>query len=137
MQALDYLGSWASILGLIITIITLLMMLNIRSKIDRSLGRHRFLEQRETIITELNELRESIRCGGDYGNELDELLLRLRELLLQLANYRIWRISDRVRLEQSIRFLSKTYNGQKKCSCKEHVMRIDVIIAMVKAQAAI
>ncbi|MCL2195237.1 MAG: hypothetical protein FWB76_04730 [Oscillospiraceae bacterium] len=133
---MDNLGNWASVLGLIITVITLLMMLNIRSKIDRSLGKHRFMEQRDVIITELNELREAIRCGGDYG-QLDEQLLRLRELLLQLANYRIWRPSDRVRLEQHIRFLSKTYNGEKKCSCKEHVMRIDVIIAMVKAQAAV
>ena len=135
---LDNIGSVASIIGLGITLITLCMMLNIRGKIDRSLGKQRFLQQRNRILIELTEIRAAIRCieGGDRAG-LDELLLKLRELLLQLEHYRIWRPSDRLKLRQYTQFISKAYNGQKQCSCKEHVMRIDEVVAMVKAQAEV
>ena len=135
---LDNIGSVASIIGLGITLITLCMMLNIRGKIDRSLGKQRFLQQRNRIVMELTELRAPLRGmeGGDREG-LDELLLKLRELLLQLGHYRIWRPSDRLKLKQYTQFISKAYNGQKQCSCKEHVMRIDEIVAMVKAQAEV
>ena len=135
MHALDYLGNWASILGLIITIITLLMMLNIRGKIDRSLGKQRFMQQRENLLAEISAIRKCIY--EDAACDLDEHLLHLRELLLQLVNYRIWRMSDRLKLKQIITSLTKTYNGQKRTSRKAYVMYIDEVIAMVKAQAEI
>ena len=133
MQALDYLGNWASILGLIITIITLLMMLNIRGKIDRSLGRQRFLQQRESLLAQLTTIRQCIY--EDTNCNLDDELLHLRELMLQLVHYRIWRLSDRYKFKQIIGSLTKTYNGQKRTSRKAYVMYIDEVIAMVKAQA--
>ncbi|MCL2531789.1 MAG: hypothetical protein FWE40_06500 [Oscillospiraceae bacterium] len=132
---LNYLGNWASILGLIITVLTLLMMLNIRGKIDRSLGKQRFLQQREGLLAELTEIRTCVRENADC--DLDEHLLHLRELLLQLVNYRIWRIGDRLKLRQIISSLTKTYNGQKRTGRKAYVMYIDEVIAMVKAQAEV
>jgi len=135
MTALDYLGNWASILGLIITIITLFMMLNIRAKIDRSLGKQRFLQQRENLTAELMTIRKSVH--EDPSCNLDDELLHLREIMLQLVNYRIWRMGDRMKLKQIIASLTKTYNGQKRTSRKAYVMYIDEVIAMVKAQAEV
>ena len=136
---LDNLGNIAGIAGFLIAFLTLCATLNIRGKIDRSLGKQRFLQQREKLVTELSELRAAIRCvdGSDDRAGLDDLLLSLRELTLQLSHYRIWRISDRLKFKQYIGFISKAYNGQKQCSCKEHIMRIDEIVAMVKAQAEV
>jgi len=135
---METLGSIASIAGFIIALLTLCATLNIRGKIDRSLGKQRFLQQRNRIVMELTELRAAIRCmeGNDHSG-LDELLLRLRELILQLGHFRIWRLSDRLKLRQYTQFISKAYNGEKQCSCKEHIMRIDEIVAMVKAQAEV
>jgi len=127
----------ASTFGLVFSLATLLATLNIRAKIDRSLGKQRFLQQREILLNQLVRIRQNIRCMDENDCDLDDLLLNLRELLLQLVNYRIWRPVDRIRLKQFIDFLSKTYNGQKQCSCKEHIMRIDEIVAMVKAQAEV
>jgi len=135
---MDNLGNIASIAGFIIALLTLLATLNIRGKIDRSLGKQRFLQQRNRIVMDLTEIRGAIRCiEGDDCTGLDELLLRLRELILQLGHYRIWRMTDRLKLKQHTQFISKAYNGQKQCSCKEHIMRIDEIVAMVKAQAEV
>jgi len=135
---MEQLGSIASIAGFVIALLTLCATLNIRGKIDRSLGKQRFLQQRNRIMMELTEIRAAIRCiEGDDCTGLDELLLKLRELLLQLGHYRIWRLSDRFKLKQYTQFISKAYNGQKQCSCKEHIMRIDEIVAMVKAQAEV
>jgi len=132
---MDNLGNWASIFGLVITMITLLAMLNIRGKIDRSLNKQRFLQQREKILAELFDIRAGIRGGDNAG--LDDLLLHTRELMLQLANYRIWRFGDRLKFKQFISFISKAYNGDKQCTRKEHIMRIDEVVAMVKAQAEV
>ena len=130
---LNYLGATASILGFFIALFTLVAALNIRGKIDRSLGKQRFLQQKENVLGQLMDIRARIRSNEEMMN-LDDLLLHLRELMLQLTNYRIWRASDKLKLKRYIDHISKAYNGQKQCSRKEHVMRIDEVIAMVKAQ---
>jgi len=136
---MDHFANIASIAGFLIAFLTLCATLNIRGKIDRSLGKQRFLQQREKLVAQLSELRTAIRCVDGSGDctGLDDLLLNLRELILQLSHYRIWRIGDRVKFKQYISFISKAYNGEKQCSCKEHIMRIDEIVAMVKAQAEV
>lgn len=130
---LDYLGAIASILGFFIALITLMAALNIRGKIDRSLGKQRFLQQKEHVLAQLTDIRARI-LNNDESVSLENLLLHLRELMLQLTNYRIWRATDKLKFKRYIGYLSKAYNGAKPRSRKELVMRIDEVVAMVKAQ---
>ena len=129
---MDYLGNLASISGLVIACLTLLATLNIRGKIDRSLGKQRFLQQREALLAQLAVIRKCIYENADCN--LDDQLLHLREVMLLLVNYRIWRMTDKLKLKRYIDYLSKAYNGAKPRSRKELVMRIDEVVAMVKAQ---
>ena len=138
---IQHIANWACIIGFGITIITLLMTLNIRGKIDRSLGKQRFLQQRERIVADFTAVRNKLKyTEEDDSQARDACLLDLRALSLQLDHYRIWRLNDRLKLRQFIRFMSKAYmpdNPKVKISGKELVMRVDEIVAVVKAQAEV
>jgi hypothetical protein len=114
------------------------MTLNIRGKIDRSLGKQRFLHQRERIVAEFAALRAKIKSIGEGDAEaMNAGLLELRALVLQLDHFKIWRPDDRMKLHRIIGFLKKAYDGKKHTTPKEIVLRIDEIIVVVKAQAEV
>jgi len=133
--------NWICVIGFAFTLITLLTTLNIRGKIDRSLGKQRFLQQREKIIAEFNAVRQKVKyADGADDQARDALLLDLRTLALTLSHFHIWRLGDRLRLARFIRFVSQAFMpdkpGAKTCA-KELIMRVDEVIAMVKAQAEV
>jgi len=133
---LQIIANWFSIFAFVITVFTLLMTLNIRSKIERSLGKQRFLQQRGRIVADFQALRSKIKCqNGDAAD--GESLEELRVLLLSLTHYRIWRLKDRLYLKQFIGFASKVYSGEKQSNCKDLVMRIDEVVAIVKSQVEV
>ena len=134
---LQTMGSWASIICLVITVFTLLMTLNIRGKIDRSLGKQRFLQQREKIVAEFNTARMKLKYAEGDEQAVSASLLELRAMTLQLDHYRIWRSKDWLKLRKFIKFFSRTYSGQKQATAKELMMRIDEIIVIVKSQAEV
>ena len=133
--------NWVNIIALAITVFTLLTTLNIRGKIDRSLGKQRFMQQRERIVAEFGAVRQKVKyADGADAQTRDAVLLDLRTLALTLSNFHIWRAGDRMKLYRFIRFVSQAYMpdkpGEKVCA-KELIMRVDEIIAMVKAQAEV
>ena len=133
--------NWINIVALAITVVTLLTTLNIRGKIDRSLGKQRFMQQREKIVGEFNAVRQKVKyADGADAQARDAMLLDLRMLALQLSHFHIWRMGDRLKLYRFTRFVSQAYMpdkpGEKVCA-KELIMRVDEIIAMVKAQAEV
>ena len=133
--------NWVNIIALAITLITLLTTLNIRGKIDRSLGKQRFLQQREKIVAEFNAARQKVKyADGADAQSRDAVLLDLRTLALQLSHYRIWRAGDHLMLYKFTRFVSRAYMPDKpseKACAKELIMRVDELVAMVKAQAEV
>ena len=135
------LANWLCIAGFGFTLFTLVTTLNIRGKIDRSLGKQRFLQQREKIVSDFLAVRQEIALANDGGREeLEPHLLELRALALQLSHYHIWHGKDAARLKQFIRYISKAYMPDKpggKLSGKELIMRVDEIVAIVKAQAEV
>jgi hypothetical protein len=138
---IQHVANWACVIGFGITIITLLTTLNIRGKIDRSLGKQRFLQQREKIVADFGAARQRAKyADGADVQARDALLLDLRTLALQLSHFHIWRLGDRLKLRRFIRFVSRAYMPDKpgaKASAKELVMRVDEVVAIVKAQAEV
>jgi len=138
---IQHIANWACIIGFCITIFTLLTTLNIRGKVDRSLGKQRFLQQREKIVADVTALRRKIAyAGGDGAQDMDAILLELRTLAMQLTHFHIWRWQDRRKLKQFIRYMSEAYMPDKpgaKSSAKALIMRIDELVALVKAQAEV
>jgi len=131
---LQTVANWLCIFGFAITLVTLLMTVNIRGKIERSLGKQRFLQQRATIVSEFTAVRNRIKGGEKMDSEALE---ELRALLLQLTHYRIWHMSERMQMKKFIGFLSRAYSGEKRATGRELVLRIDEIIAVVKSQAEV
>jgi len=133
--------NWICVIGFAITLITLLTTLNIRGKIDRSLGKQRFMQQREKLVAEFNTVRSKVKyTDGADPQTRDAVLLDLRTLALTLSHFHIWRAGDRLMLYRFIRFVSQAYMPDKpdeKVCAKELIMRVDEIIAMVKAQAEV
>jgi len=133
--------NWINVFAFAFTIVTLLTTLNIRGKIDRSLGKQRFLQQREKIVASFAAARQRlVRADENTGDAMDSILLDLRTLALQLAHFHIWRLGDRLKLKQFIRFVSQAYMPDKpseRVSGKELIMRVDEIVAIVKAQAEV
>ena len=129
---------WITLLGFIITLFTLTMTLNIRGKIERSLGKQRFLQQREKLLQQLNVIRAGI-LRPDETDRLDARLLDLRALSLQLKHYSIWHMDDQRKLNRFIKYVAGAYNmdNGKSPKVKELVMRIDEIVAIVKAQSEV
>ena len=131
---------WINIFGFAFAVVTLLTTLNIHGKIDRSLGKQRFLQQRDKIVAEFTDLRRRAAGAAEGGDAMDAILLDLRGLALQLSHFRIWRWQDRRTLRAFIRYVSQAYLPDKpgeKASCKALIMRVEEIVAMVKAQAEV
>jgi len=129
--------NWINVFAFAFTLITLLMTLNIRGKIDRSLGKQRFLQQRERIVADFTAVRNKLKLAGEDEQARDVCLLDLRALSLQLDHFRIWRWNDRLKLKQFIRFMSKAYmpeSPKAKITGKELIMRVDEIVAIIKSQ---
>jgi len=127
-------GSWASIICLVITVFTLMLTLNIRGKIERSLGKQRFLQQREKIVAEFAAVRGKIKAlDKPDGEALEEL----RVLLLQLTHYRIWHVKELSYLKRLIGLITNAYSGKKQPTCKDLVMRIDEVVTIVKSQVEV
>ena len=133
-MVIQNIANWACIVGFVITLITLLTTLNIRGKIERSLGKQRFLQQRERIIFDFTALRTRIKGGGEADAEALE---ELRSLLLQMTHYRIWHLNERAYFKRFIAYLTKAYDGEKKAGAKGLVMRIDEVVAIVRAQTEV
>jgi len=131
---LQIIANWFSIFAFVITIFTLLMTLNIRSKIERSLGKQRFLQQRGRIVADFQAVRSKIKCQEEADGEVLE---ELRVLLLSLTHYRIWQPKDQLYLKKFIGFVSNAYSGKKQATCKDLVMRIDEVVAIVKSQVEV
>jgi len=133
--------NWVCIFSFAITLVTLLMTLNIRGKIDRTLGKQRFLQQRQRIVADFLAARDSVlRVDENDRQAMEPLLLELRALALQLSHFHIWRWQDRGMLQKFIRFMSQAYMPDKpggKISAKQLVMRVDEVVAIVKAQAEV
>jgi len=134
-------ANWVCLLSFAITLVTLLTTLNIRGKIDRSLGKQRFLQQREKIVADFTAMRRGV-LQTDEGDRqaMEAFLLDLRALALQLSHFHIWHPADRRKVQQFIRFMSQAYMPDKpgeKVSGKELAMRVDEIVAIVKAQAEV
>jgi len=138
---IQHIANWACIIGFAFTLFTLLTTLNIRGKIDRSLGKQRFLQQREKIVADFIAIRSSvIRVDENDRQAMEPLLLELRAQALQLSHFHIWHWKDLQKLKQFIRYMSQAYMPDKpnvKLSGKEFVMRVDEIVAIVKAQAEV
>jgi len=133
--------NWVCIFSFAITLVTLLTTLNIRGKIDRTLGKQRFLQQREKIVADFTAVRQNVlRTDEKDRPAMEPFLLDLRALALQLSHFHIWSPADRKMLQKFIRLMSQAYMPDKpgeKVSGKELVMRVDEIVAIVKAQAEV
>jgi len=133
--------NWVCIFSFAITLVTLLMTMNIRGKIDRTLGKQRFLQQRGKIVADFTAIRGGVlRADENDRQAVEPLLLELRALALQLSHFHIWYWKDLRKLKQFIRFMSQAYMPDKpggKIAGKELVMRVDEIVAIVKAQAEV
>ena len=131
---LEHIANWASIFGFLITIGTLLMALNIRGKIEHSLGRQRFLQQRGQIVADFAAVRAKVKGAEETDGEVLE---ELRVLLLSLTHYKIWHFKERMHLDKFIAFISLVYSGQKRTTSNDLVMRIDEAVAIVKSQVEV
>ena len=134
IENIQTIGSWASIICLVITLFTLMLTLNIRGKIERSLGKQRFLQQREKIVADFAALRAKIKALDKPDSEALE---ELRVLLLQLTHFKIWHLKESAYFKRFIAFLTNVYNGKKQTTCKELVMRIDEVVTIVKSQVEV
>jgi len=139
----NYLASfnnWLGVIGFILTLITLAMTLNIRGKIEQTLGKQRFLQQREELISSFKNIRLKIADLDAEGERRKEnvhistaYVLDLRALTLRLTHLKIWKLADRLVFWRFIRRIAPKMH----ISGAELVMKIDEIIAIVESQAVV
>jgi len=131
-------GSWASILGLLISVGTLLMALNIKGKIGQSLRRQRYQQQSGKILLDLKAVREQIYGAREYEKPAkdypSQTILHIRELVLQIYYFKLWRYGEERRMKQLVRLLEQAAAGRApKTTAKELLMALDEIIAIVES----
>ena len=138
-------NNWLGIIGFIITLATLLMTLNIRGRIEQTLGKQRYIEQRDIILSKLQQIRT--RLNGEIDKNRNcladdmppSIFLDLRALILQLKRFKVWRKSDREELDRFIATLSSLISGTRSDNparlVVRLVLRLDVVIAIVEANS--
>ena len=134
---LSSVGNWASILGFFITVGTLTMALNIRKKIEQTLRRQRYQQQRGRILLDIKTIREQIYGAQEYEKPAKEYpsqtILHVRELVLQLYYFKLWRYSEGWRMKQLVRLLEQASSKASKSTAKDLLMALDEIIAIVES----
>ena len=133
-------NNWLGVIGFVMTMATLVMTLNIRGKIAQTLGKQRFLQQREELISSFENIRMKIADLDAEGERSKTnvhisaaYILDLRALTLRLAHLKIWKLADRLVFLRFIRRIAPKMH----ISGVELVMRIDEIIAIVESQAVV
>ena len=158
------LNNWLGVIGFVMTMATLFMTLNIRRRIEQTLGKQRFLQQREEVLGAFRDLRAQSYKIVDREEETT-FLHNLRAITLRLEHFKIWSFSERVpihsltkrltkilsppsfwyrmRREMEVKKMAKRGCGMKAnydrqvASANELVMRIDEIVAIVESHADI
>lgn len=138
-SVLSIVGSWASILGFFITIGTLLMAVNIKKKIEQSLRRKQYQQQRGRILLNIKEIRDGIYDAQEYNRLVKEYpcqtILNIRELVLQLYYFKLWRWGEERRMLEFMKLLEQAAGRTSKSTAKDLVMALDEIIAIVESHA--
>jgi len=132
-------GSWASILGLLISVGTLLMALNIKGKIEQSLRKKQYQQQQGRILSSIKQIRDGIYAAQEYDRPVREYpsqtILNIRELVLQLYYFKLWKRSEERRMRNFVKLLEQSASKASKATAKDLVMAMDEIIAIVESHA--
>jgi len=133
-------ANWTSILGCLISVGTLLMALNIRKKVEQSLRRKQFQQQRGRILTNIKQIRSEIYDAQEYDRLVkdypSQTILDMREQVLQLVYFRLWRRSEERRMQRFATLLAESTAAKpKKYTAKDMLMALDEIIAIVESHA--
>jgi len=143
---------WLGVIGFVMTIATLLMTLNIRGKIEQTLGKQRFAQQREDILENFASIRDdiiNIRADDcDIGGLPARFMYDLRALALRLIHFKIWKFKERGTLRRFIDYLNgrsavkevffeSTREREDRRKIKHLVRKVDEVIAIVDSHADI
>jgi len=134
-------ANWTSILGCLISVSTLLMALNIRKKVEQSLRRKQFQQQRGRILLDIKQIRGELYEAQEYNRLIKEYpaqtILNIRELVLQLFYFKLWRLSEERCMQRFVTLLEESTAAvkPKKHTAKDMLMALDEIIAIVESHA--
>ena len=134
-------ANWTSILGFLISVGTLLMALNIRKKVEQSLRRKQFQQQRGRILMNIKQIRSEIYEAQEYDRLIkdypSQTILSMREQVLQLVYFRLWRRGEEQHMQRFAKLLEEATAAvkPKKYTAKDMLMALDEIIAIVESHA--
>jgi|GEM_PF-6606531 len=134
-------ANWTSILGCIVSVSTLLMALNIRKKVEQSLRRKQFQQQRGRILLDIKQIRGELYEAQEYDRLIKEYpaqtILNIRELVLQLFYFKLWRLSEERCMQRFVTLLEESTAAvkPKKYTAKDMLMALDEIVAIVESHA--
>jgi len=138
-SVLSSIGSWASILGFFIAVGTLLMALNIKSKVEQSLRKKQYQQQRGRILLNIKRIRDEVYNAQEYERPVKDFpsqtILNIRELVLQLYYFNLWKLIERQHMKRFVRLLEQASSRTSKTTAKDLVMGLDEIIAIVESHA--
>jgi len=128
-ELIPTLSDYLSIIGFLITVVTLVMMINIRGKLSKTLDKQQFLKDRNEILKNLAGIYDTVQvnevakwavpqnsgCFDDFINAL----LEIQRDTAQLENYKFWSSDARRKIGDFSEVLSDYIHLIDDCSRPE------------------
>lgn len=131
---LSEIGSWASIISLIITTVLAFFARSLRGKLQRAINFTNFKSDKSSLLKDLISTRDLLVLDETNEYELDNIL-ELSEILRRLSDYKSYmKMTDKYALWKVRRIISK---GDNKKNKKQLISCISTLVGFLKTRIEI